>query len=94
LEPDFNLEKQMTASPSIAATKDQISDRVTIYFQNGWAEVPPYLFTSLNKGNSVQGPAIILNDLQTIIVSLETGAVILERHVVFELEAKVLTQLG
>jgi 5-oxoprolinase (ATP-hydrolysing) len=92
VEPDFNLEKQMTASPSVAATEDKISDRVKIYFEDGWAEAPLYLLTSLNKGEFVQGPAIILDDLQTIIVTPEARATILERHVVLELGSKSSTQ--
>ncbi|KAF4961851.1 hypothetical protein FSARC_10037 [Fusarium sarcochroum] len=92
VEPDFNLEKQMTASPSIAVATEKISDSVKVYFQNGWAEAPLYLLTSLKKGDMIQGPAIILDDLQTIVVNPKAKAIILERHVVLEMDGKSSTQ--
>ncbi|KAF5679209.1 hypothetical protein FHETE_950 [Fusarium heterosporum] len=93
VEPDFDLETQMTSCPSTSARKDRISDRVKVYFQNGWADAPLYLLTSLQKGDVVQGPAIILDDMQTIVVNPEAKATILERHVVLDLESKLSTQI-
>ncbi|KAF5680758.1 hypothetical protein FDENT_8319 [Fusarium denticulatum] len=87
-ELGFNLEKQMDASPLAAVSNDKISNSVKVYFQNGWSDTPLYLLNSLDKGCVVQGPAIILDDLQTIIVSPEAKAIILERHVVLELESE------
>ncbi|KAF4987548.1 hypothetical protein FGRMN_10300 [Fusarium graminum] len=93
VEPDFDLETQMTSSPFTSATKNKISDTVKVYFQNGWADAPLYLLTSLQKGDFVQGPAIILDDMQTIVVNPEAKATILERHVVLDLESKLSTQI-
>ncbi|KAF5624155.1 hypothetical protein F25303_11597 [Fusarium sp. NRRL 25303] len=88
VEPGFNLEKQMEAFPLESVSKDKISDRVRVYFQSGWSTAPLYLLTSLGKGCLIQGPAIILDDLQTVIVSPDAKAIILERHVVIELEGQ------
>jgi 5-oxoprolinase (ATP-hydrolysing) len=88
VEPSFNLEKQLSASPTVAVSDEKISDRVNLYFENGWTEAPLYFLTSLTKGDLVHGPAIILDNTQTIVVSPESRAIILERHVVLELEHK------
>lgn len=92
VEPVFNLEKQLAASPAVEASSDKISDRVKIFFEGGWSEAPLYFLTSLGKGDLIQGPAIILDDTQTIIVSPESKAIILERHVILELDRKTSTQ--
>ncbi|KAF5590553.1 uncharacterized protein FSUBG_10769 [Fusarium subglutinans] len=88
VEPGFNLEKQIDASPLTAISNGKILNSVRVYFQKGWSDAPLYLLNSLDKGCVVQGPAIILDDLQTIIVSPEAKAIILERHVVQELESE------
>ena len=88
VEPVFNLEKQLAASPAVPVSADKISDRVRIFFEGGWSEAPLYFLASLRKGDLVQGPAIILDDTQTIVVSPESKATILERHVVLDLLQK------
>lgn len=88
VEPVFNLEKQLAAFSTAEASADKISDRVKVFFEQGWSEAPLYFLKSLTKGDMVRGPAIILDDTQTIAVSPESNAIILERHVVLELDRK------
>lgn len=92
VEPIFNLEKQLASSPPAVASKDKIHDRVKIFFENGWADAPLYFLDSLTTGDMIQGPAIILDNTQTIVVSPESRAIILERHVVLELDRQAPTQ--
>ncbi|KAF4501867.1 Hydantoinaseoxoprolinase, N-terminal [Fusarium agapanthi] len=94
VEPGFNLEKQMDVSSLTAVSNDKISNSVRVYFQKGWSDAHLYLFNSLDKRCIVQGPAIILDDLQTIIVSPEAKAIVLERHVVLELESEPRVNYG
>ena len=88
VEPVFNFEKQLASCAMSAASGDKVSDHVTIFFEDGWSEAPLYFLKSLQKGDLVRGPAIILDDTQTIVVNPESRAIILERHVVLELERK------
>lgn len=92
VEPEFHLEKQMAASLPTPVAEAKISDRVSIFFEGGWSDAPLYFLSSLQQGDMVQGPAIILDDTQTIVVSPEAKAIILERHVVLELDRKTPTQ--
>ncbi|KAG9255120.1 putative 5-oxoprolinase [Emericellopsis atlantica] len=92
VEPAFNLEKQLRAASMAAVGGDKVSDRVKMFFEAGWVEAPLYFLTSLSKGDVVQGPAIVLDDTQTIVVSPDAKAIILERHVVLEREQKTAAQ--
>ena len=92
VEPVFNLEKQTAASPATAVAESKVSDRVKIFFEGGWSDAPLYFLSSLQRGDMVQGPAIILDDTQTIVISPEAKAIILERHVVLELDSKIPVQ--
>ncbi|CAH0027190.1 unnamed protein product [Clonostachys rhizophaga] len=88
VEPSFNLEKQLSSSSPTPVKADKVSDTVKMFFEGGWTEAPLYFLTSLAKGDMIQGPAIILDNTQTIVVNPTTKAIILERHVVLELDLK------
>lgn len=87
VEPVFNLQKQLASSSpkSMPASMDKVSDTVKVYFEGGWTEAPLCHLNNLRQGDVVQGPAIILDDTQTIVVTPNASASILERHVVLEL---------
>ncbi|CAN9213692.1 unnamed protein product [Alternaria alternata] len=86
VEPEFVLEEQLTGcSPSPVSTK-KISDHVPVFFENRWTTSPLYHLTKLAKGDVVDGPAIILDNTQTIVVAPRSEATILERHVMIELK--------
>lgn len=57
-----------------------------MYFQDGIHEAKVYLLQDLSSGDVIQGPASILNETQTIIVTPESKATILPRHIVIDLE--------
>src|SRR5688572_30360939 len=88
IEPEFKLDEQLAASSLIAPGEDKVANRTRIFFEGGWYDAPVYFLTSLDKGAKVQGPAIVLDNTQTIVVSPEAHAIILERHVVLELQRK------
>ncbi|KAL1859520.1 hypothetical protein VTK73DRAFT_7577 [Phialemonium thermophilum] len=50
----------------------------------GWQDIPVYLLTSLQAGNQVRGPAMIIDDTQTIVVAPRTTATALKEHIVIE----------
>jgi 5-oxoprolinase (ATP-hydrolysing) len=92
VEPTFHLEKQLRASALAQVSEEKVSDRVKMFFEGGWVEAPLYFLKSLNRGDLVQGPAIILDDTQTIVVSPDAKGIILERHVVIEREQRTAAQ--
>ncbi|KAH7310834.1 Hydantoinase B/oxoprolinase-domain-containing protein [Stachybotrys elegans] len=92
VEPEFNLNKQLTATILVAVPEDKISDRVRVFFESGWVEAPLYLLSDLTSGHAIEGPAIIVDNTQTIVVSPQAKGIILSRHVVIELAQASPTQ--
>ncbi|KAJ3547722.1 hypothetical protein NM208_g1367 [Fusarium decemcellulare] len=57
-----------------------------VYFsQTGWSQTPVYRLETLRPGCQVQGPAIIIDNTQTIVVEPSVQATILSRHVILDL---------
>lgn len=86
VEPTLSVENQIASCSMLKEPVGVASDFVNAYFESGWAEVPLYKLHNLTKGDLIRGPAIILDDTQTIVVSPDAKAVILERHVVLEID--------
>ncbi|KAH7149455.1 Hydantoinase B/oxoprolinase-domain-containing protein [Dactylonectria estremocensis] len=57
-----------------------------VYFEGGRLETPIYKLEDLSIGDTIQGPTIIADDTQTIVVTPKAKAVILKTHVVIDLE--------
>ncbi|ORY01820.1 5-oxoprolinase [Clohesyomyces aquaticus] len=91
VEPEFALEQQLAETTPTAVSTKKVSDIVRVYFVNGWSTAPLYYLASLSKGGLVTGPAVILDDTQTIVVSPQAKAIILGRHVVLELRSNTAT---
>jgi 5-oxoprolinase (ATP-hydrolysing) len=56
-----------------------------VYFEGGWKATPTHLLGSLTPGTTVEGPALIIDNTQTILVAPSSAATVLERHVVIDL---------
>ncbi|RPA79651.1 5-oxoprolinase [Ascobolus immersus RN42] len=56
-----------------------------VYFEGGRRETPVYRIPDLAVGDDIQGPAILADDTQTIVVVPEARAEILETHVVINI---------
>lgn len=66
-----------------------------IYFSGqGWLKTPVYLLQSLRPGSTVQGPAIIIDNTQTIVVEPLVVATVLSRHVILDLPSKRARELS
>lgn len=57
-----------------------------VFFESGWKETPVYLLEGLKAGDIVQGPAMIIDQTQTIVVVPSATATVLPRHVIIDLE--------
>lgn len=55
--------------------------RVKVYFRAlGWTEVPLYMLQDVEAQTAIQGPAIILDNTQTIVLQPQSEAVVLPDH--------------
>jgi 5-oxoprolinase (ATP-hydrolysing) len=88
VEPEFTLDRQLLESPAVAVSKKKVSDQVPVYFEGGWTTAPLYHLNTLIRGDLVEGPAIILDNTQTIVVAPQAKATVLDRHVMIELDQK------
>lgn len=77
---------------SEAPTPDQ---KKRIYFENlGWLDTSVHLLGDLEKGMQIQGPAVIIDETQTILVEPVTKAIILSNHIFICLEKAQKTKLS
>lgn len=65
------------------------------YFSGvGWADTPIYLLQELRTGDHIQGPGIIIDDTQTIVVTPSSTAKVLQEHVVIEVGNETSTSVS
>ncbi|CAM1501117.1 Fc.00g102790.m01.CDS01 [Cosmosporella sp. VM-42] len=57
-----------------------------VYFEGGRKETPIYKLEDLDVGDSIQGPAILADGTQTIVVTPKATALITKTHVVIDIE--------
>lgn len=63
-----------------------IQKKKSIYFEKvGWMESPIYFLSSLTPGDQVNGPAMIIDNTQTILVTPNSRATALKNHVIIDL---------
>ncbi|RYP02931.1 hypothetical protein DL764_005508 [Monosporascus ibericus] len=60
-----------------------------VYFEGGRRETPVYKLVDLAVGDEIRGPAMLADGTQTIVVTPRAKALILESHVVIDLEKEV-----
>ncbi|KAI2640273.1 hydantoinase B/oxoprolinase [Xylaria nigripes] len=77
--------KEVTPKPvgdKKAYTKSQV------YFEGGRLETPLYKLEDLQVGDEINGPAVLADGTQTIVVTPNAKALILATHVIINLESK------
>ncbi|KAK8050631.1 hypothetical protein PG994_012361 [Apiospora phragmitis] len=60
--------------------------RSQVYFEGGRRDTPIYKLKDLSVGDEIQGPAMLADGTQTIVVTPKAKALILETHVIIDLE--------
>jgi 5-oxoprolinase (ATP-hydrolysing) len=58
----------------------------SIYFESGWTDAAIYHIDALPKGHKVRGPAVAIDDTQTIILEPGSQAIVLDEHLVLDLD--------
>lgn len=62
-------------SPSAKVSAPKAHSTKSVYFQSiGWSDVPVYLLSSLPEHSTVEGPALIVDNTQTVVVSPKCSA--------------------
>ncbi|KAI5964814.1 uncharacterized protein KGF55_001884 [Candida pseudojiufengensis] len=66
-----------------------------VYFEiQGWLDTSVYALSELKKGAIIPGPAIIIDDTQTIIVEPRSKAAIISNHILIDVEQEEKPQLS
>ena len=63
-----------------------------VYFENGRLDTSIYQLKSLSTGDTIDGPAVIIDETQTIVISPDASAVILDTHVVINIGENTTSQ--
>lgn len=67
----------------------------SVYFESkGWVKTPIFTLKDRQKGDLIEGPAIILDETQTIVVEPKSSATILPNHVLITVEQEAAPQLS
>ncbi|VUC23980.1 unnamed protein product [Clonostachys rosea] len=78
--------KELQSVNTFDVSEKPIDSRSSVYFsQTGWADTPIYRLETLQPGGLIQGPAVIIDNTQTLIVEPFVKATILSRHVILDL---------
>ena len=64
---------------------DKEYKRATVYFEGGRKDTPIYKLEDVEVGDKIQGPAILADGTQTIVVTPGASALIIETHVVINI---------
>ncbi|KAF2487447.1 Hydantoinase B/oxoprolinase-domain-containing protein [Neohortaea acidophila] len=64
---------------------DKVYDTKSVYFEGGRKDTAVYKLEDLDVGDRIQGPAIIADGTQTIVVTPEASALLIRTHVVINI---------
>lgn len=73
---------------------DRVYRQSQVYFEGGRREIPVYKIGDLDPGDRVQGPAILADGTQTLVVTPGATALVTETHVVIDLGSEKNQDVG
>lgn len=91
-QPHWGELRQVLESPNKHIAEPNTTQRV--YMDGAWRETGVYELGALPKGSVLAGPALIIDDTQTIFVDPKFNAVILSSHVVLDRIAETTVQVA
>lgn len=83
-----SVDQQLKSIKKQGVGEDKRHGKSQVFFEGGRLETPIYKLEDLAVGDSIKGPAILADGTQTIVVTPKATALILETHVVIDLEGK------
>jgi 5-oxoprolinase (ATP-hydrolysing) len=78
------LSAQVEAAKAKRVALPRATERPRVYFAGGWLETSCYLLNELETGAKIQGPAIVFDSTQTILVHPNSVCLVLNEHLVVE----------
>ncbi|XDG04158.1 hypothetical protein ABKA04_003773 [Annulohypoxylon sp. FPYF3050] len=83
---DKTVDQQLKAVKRQAVADNKAHGKSQVYFEGGRLETPIYKLEDLSVGDEINGPAMLADGTQTIVVTPKAKALILETHVIIDLE--------
>lgn len=84
LTSPFDELRRIQSSPPVSPIQPESTTKV--YFENrGWTDTGLYYLKDFPVGSRVQGPAMVVDKTQTIVVDPSSAATILPEHVILEI---------
>ncbi|KAK5137126.1 hypothetical protein LTR08_000631 [Meristemomyces frigidus] len=81
-----SVDQQLKAlTPKDIASGDKVYGRKSVYFEGGRQDTSVYKLEALAVGDRLQGPAIIADGTQTIVVTPGAAALVLDTHVIINI---------
>ncbi|MCJ1306051.1 hypothetical protein MMC08_008869, partial [Hypocenomyce scalaris] len=93
--PSEAPQDELAAIKASAIGKEKQDDSTTVFFAGtGSLTTSVFLLDNLKPGNTIQGPAMIIDNTQTIVVEPTATATILSRHVILNIPARSTKSAG
>jgi 5-oxoprolinase (ATP-hydrolysing) len=83
---DKTVDQQLKEVKRQAVGDKKAHGKSQVYFEGGRQETPIYKLEDLDVGDEIRGPAVLADGTQTIVVTPNAKALILQTHVVIDLE--------
>lgn len=81
--------EELKTLKSQSVSTDAVEVVKKVYFENiGWQPTPIYLLSSLVPGDQIHGPAMIIDNKQTILIIPDATTIALRKHIVIHIGAK------
>lgn len=80
------VDEQLKSLKQKAVADEKKHSTAKVYFEGGRLDTPIYKLDDLDVGNSLKGPAVLADGTQTIVVTPKAEALVLETHVVINIE--------
>jgi len=80
------VDKQLATLERRVVDDGKVHSRAQVYFEGGRLDTPIYKLADLDVGDEIKGPAMLADGTQTIVVTPKATAVVIETHVVIDVE--------
>jgi 5-oxoprolinase (ATP-hydrolysing) len=79
------VDQQLRSVSAKDVSKESAFSSRNIYFEGGRVDTPIYKLEALSVGDKIQGPAMLADGTQTIVVTPGSSAILIETHVIINI---------
>ncbi|KAK1519914.1 hydantoinase B/oxoprolinase [Colletotrichum paranaense] len=80
------VDQQLKELKRTDVEQNKAHNRQQVYFEEGRLDTPVYKLEDLGTGETIKGPAMLADGTQTIVVTPKATALVLDTHVVIDIE--------